>query len=308
VVDVWCTPIHGITEGPKVEGLAAAVKLMATVQRAGTITITGSLCMSPSDTLNTCAHTIPTNLLIEKWCFKAAIHLTTLPPEHPLFKLVKASANQKVIRHKSLLHNLMQIFQLAPNTISKIATAAHNPLDANKILLQISIANSKDESVIKATNAQEAIKVYSDGSENKGKVGMATILMKQGQQPHILHYHLGNDMEHTIQEAELMGILLRLHLIKTEKRGKTSFALGTDNQAAIKTLNTNLVQPGQHIALSFLNTATKLQKNSGTVKYSSTLRWTAGDVGTEGNKRADKEAKSAAAGTTSDKKLLPLLL
>jgi len=171
---------------------------MATVQRVGTIAITGSLHTSPSDMLDAYTHTIPINLLIKKWCFKAAVCLTTLPPEHPLYKLVRASTNWKVIRHKSLLHNLMQIFQLASNAISKIATVVCNPMDANKIPLWISIINSKEESVTEDINTWESIKIYSNGSKNKGKVGVAAIMIKLGQQPHALYYHLGNDLEHTI--------------------------------------------------------------------------------------------------------------
>jgi hypothetical protein len=39
-----------------------------------------------------------------------------------------------------------------------------------------------------------------------------------------------------------------------------------------------------------------------------TLRWTAGHTGIIGNERADTEAKAAAAGTTTDKSLLPSFL
>jgi hypothetical protein len=45
--------------------------------------------------------------------------------------------------------------------------------------------------------------------------------MKPGKAPRVLHYHLGNETEHTvtIHEAELVGLLLGAYLIKTgEKR------------------------------------------------------------------------------------------
>jgi len=61
-----------------------------------------------------------------------------------------------------------------------------------------------------------------------------------------------------VQEAELVGLLLGIHLIKTERKGKTSFALGMDNQVAIKTLTTDLVTPGQQIVLDFLKMATSI--------------------------------------------------
>ena len=307
-IDIWCTPIHGEASGPRDKGSVAAVKRLTTVQRAGAIAITGGLRTSPTDALDACAYTFPVAQLVEKWCLKAAVRLTTIPPQHPLYKLVNASANRTVIRHKSPLHNLMQIFKLKPKSISKIAVVVRNPLEANRIPLQTSIANSKEESITEANSATESIKVYSDGSENNGKVGAAVTLIRAGQWAHTLHYHLGSDVEHTIQEAELTGLLLGMHLIKTENKGNTSYALGTDNQAAIKTLTTDLVTLGQHIALNFLKTATTVQKKRGTGKYVLMLRWTAGHSGIDGNEKADKEAKAAAAGTTTEKSLLPPLL
>jgi ribonuclease HI len=307
-IDIWCTPIHGAPGGPKAKGSVKAVKRLTTVQRAGALAITGGLRTSPTDVLDACAYTYPAAQLIEKWCFKAAVRLSTLPPEHPLYKLVKASAKRKIIRHKSPLHNLMQIFKLDPNAISKIATAVRNPLDANKIPLQTSIASSKEESKLEDMNALESAKVYSDGSEINGKVGAAAVILKPGQAPRTLHYHLGSDAEHTVQEAELVGLMLGIHLIQTEKKGRTSFALGTDNQAAIKTLTTDLATSGQKIALNFLKTAASLRKHRGATKYLLTLRWTAGHTGIIGNERADTEAKAAAAGTTTDKSLLPSFL
>jgi hypothetical protein len=148
--------------------------------------------------LDACAHTIPTEQLIEKWCFKLALRLATLPREHPLFKPIRVSACRKVKKHKALLHNLFQIFKLDPNSISKVATAVRNPMDASKIPLRISIANNKEESKIEAHNAPEAIKVYSDGSEINGKVGVAVTLLKAGQPSCTLHFHLGSGTEHTV--------------------------------------------------------------------------------------------------------------
>src|SRR6266567_5827070 len=196
-VDVWCTPLHGTEVGPRTKGSVTAIKQLTTAQRAGTIAITGSLRTSPTDTLDACANTIPASLLIEKWCFKAAIHLASLPPEHPLYKPVKASANKYIRRHKAPLHNLMQITKIDPNKTEKISIAVRNPLDANKILLCISVASDKEKSKTESINAPETVKVYTDGSEIKGKVGAAAVLLRLGHDLRVLHYHLGSKMEHT---------------------------------------------------------------------------------------------------------------
>jgi hypothetical protein len=51
-----------------------------------------------------------------------------------------------------------------------------------------------------------------------------------------------------------------------------------------------------------------VRKRRNKAKYSLTIRWTAGHEGIEGNKKADREAKKAAEGTSSDRKLLPVYL
>jgi ribonuclease HI len=290
------------------KGSVAAIKRLTTVQRAGTIAITGALRTSPTDTLDAYANIIPAPLLVEKLCHKAAIRLATIPPEHPLYKPVKASANKYIRRHKAPLHNLMQISKIDPNKMEKISVAVRNPLDINKIPLRISIASDKEKSKTEAISAPETVKVYADGSEIQGKVGAAATLLRPGCAPRILHYHLGSKSKHTTSEAELVGLLLGLHLIKTEKKGNTSFALGTDDKEAIKTLTSDLTQTGQKIATETIKTISQIQRQRNSTRYSLTLRWTAGHTGIQGNDAADREAKKAARGTTSDKNLLPHLL
>ena len=84
------------------------------------------------------------------------------------------------------------------------------------------------------------MQVYADGSAIEGKVGAAAILLREGRPTRALHFHLGPEGKHTVHEAELVGILLGLHLINTEKKGGTTFALGVGNQAAIKAFQSNL--------------------------------------------------------------------
>ena len=102
---------------------------------------------------------------------------------------------------------------------------------------------------------------------------------------------------------------LGLQLISTERKGGTTFALGVDNQAAIKAFKSNLRSPGHRVAREALKLAHRIQnkktKKKKKSKYALTLRWTAGHEGIEGNEIVDREAKKAADGLTSDKSLLP---
>ena len=99
-------------------------------------------------------------------------------------------------------------------------------------------------------------------------------------------------------------------MIKTEKKGKTTCAIGTDSQAAIQALESELTSPGQHLAAEFLDLARQvaLSRSGGTrggSSYELTIRWTAGHVGIKGNEAADSEAKKAATGLSSARADLP---
>jgi ribonuclease HI len=119
---------------------------------------------------------------------------------------------------------------------------------------------------------------------------------------------MGSSKEHTVHEAELAGILLGLHLAKTEKGRHADIMIGVDNQAAIKAFQSDLRKPGHHLAREALLTGNRLQKMRSGAKRVITIRWTAGHQGIEGNEIADQEAKLAAQGNSSDTKSLPRYL
>jgi hypothetical protein len=79
------------------------------------------------------------------------------------------------------------------------------------------------------------------------KVGVAAILLRAGRTTCTLHFHLGVEDNHTVHEVELIGILLGLYLISTERKGGTLIVLRSNNQAAIKAFKSNFRSPGHHI-------------------------------------------------------------
>ena len=88
-----------------------------------------------------------------------------------------------------------------------------------------------------------------DGSALEDKVGALAVLIRKGRHTRTLHCHLRPGTEHTVHEAELVGILLGLHLLGTEKKtGGTQAMIGVDNQAAIKAFDSDLRNPGHHLA------------------------------------------------------------
>ena len=169
------------------------------------------------------------------------------------------------------------------------------------------IPSSKEDSKAADAQAPEHIRVYTDGSAQSGKVGAAAIMKKDGKTIGKLHYHLGKVEKHTVFEAELVGMLLGLQLIKNSRLRNLAHAVGVDNQAAIRCLTSKLDKPGHYLAAQVLEAATKLKKTMGK-KFSLSLRWTAGHIGIPGNEEVDEEAKAAAEGQTSEDAMLPKTL
>lgn len=155
------------------------------------------------------------------------------------------------------------------------------------------------------TSAIEQIKVYSDGSAHDGRVGAAAILRRSGKPDRILKLHLGNTEQHTVYEAELVGMIMGLHLIKTEWRNTVKCILNVDNQAALVAIKSKMNKSGQHLAAKLYQMAEKLHESKGNKNFKLTFRWSAGHIGIDGNEEADKQAKAAADGESSVKNDLP---
>ena len=304
-VDVWCGPPLESRSDSNALGSKKVITQLTSIQRSGAIAITGALRTSPTDALNVCAFILPFALTVEMWCHRAAVRLASLPPEHPLYKPVKSSKSRYVKRHKSPLHLLFSSTTFDPKKMEKIPAKPRNPALIGKLPFKVSIASSKEASILEDRNAQDRIKIYSDGSAHEGKVGAAAVLTRPGKPNKTLHYHLGPDTEHTVAEAELIGIVLAMHLLLTEKHRNVPCAIGTDNHAAIEAYNTNLRNPAHHAAREALRLGNRLQKRTKGKRYTLTLRWTAGHVGIPGNELADAAAKRAAGGHSSEQSSLP---
>ena len=304
--DVWAPPDYKSNHKKKPTNKRFTMRL-STIQRAGTLAIVGGLRTSPTDTL--CAHAdiLPSHLELDKACHKAAVRMATLPHSHPVTKMYRSSNKRKVKRHKSPLHHLSNAFKAAHEDFETTLVAGRNPALMGKQPFKIDIPGNKDESKEVDEQAPEHVKIYSDGSAQDGKVGAAAVLQRNGKTIKTLHYNLGSAEEHTVFEAEIIGILMGLQLIETDRKSNISYTIGVDNQAAIKALSSKFNKPGHYIAAEALQAAAKIRRNKGK-KFSLMIRWTAGHSGIPGNEEADEEAKKAAEGTTTGATHLPKLL
>ena len=181
------------------------------------------------------------------------------------------AAKRQVKRHRSPLHKLMSCLSSPPEELETVSVVRNNPAHRQGTSIRIHIPADKEVSKRVEANAREEIKVYRDGSSHNDAVGAAAVMYRNGRHTRTLKCHLGPASKHTVYEAELIGLLLGLHLIKTEKRSSTSCALGADNQAAIEALQSELTRPGQHIAAEFVKTASILNRTRGKRKYSLTV-------------------------------------
>ena len=309
-IDLWCTPTQRDHPGPRAIGSAKVMRQLTSLQRIAATAITGGLRTSPTDALDACAFLLPSPLNIDKQCHRALTRMAMLPKDHPLHSTVKRKNTRDVKRHRTAIHHLLDRYQdsIDPYKIEEIPATSCDPILAAKIPFTISISEDRESSMREAANAEEEVQVFSDGSAMEGKVGAAAILLRAGKPARALHFHLGSEDKHTVHEAELVGILLGLHLISTESKNGTTFALGSDNQAAIKAFQSNLRSPGHHLAREALCLAHQILHKKRKTKYALTIRWTAGHEGIEGNEAADREAKKAAEGLTTEPTDLPAYL
>ena len=101
------------------------------------------------------------------------------------------------------------------------------------------IPPSKDAALTFAnlTNTTVPVRVYSDGSGYEGGIGAAALLYINDRLVRSLRFYLGTSLEHTVYEAEGVGILMGVHLLHGLSRQLThSTVLGSDSQAAIRAL------------------------------------------------------------------------
>ena len=114
----------------------------------------------------------------------------------------------------------------------------------------------------------------------------------------MLHYHLGALTDHTVFEAEAVGVLLALHLLRFEWDATKAIIL-IDNQAILGTLVIHKAKPAQNIIDEIISQVENTWRQAGNLGFQLELGWVKGHSGVEGNKRVDQEAKEATKGRSS---------
>jgi len=305
---VWFKPILDNNTGAIQRGSKGIADRLTKVQRIAALSITGAMRTSPTDSIEAHANLLPIPILMQKICQRATVRLATLPQTHPLHKKLRWVENHNVRRHRSSLHNLLHTFRIFPSNMETINPSCRT--STRSCIYKTRIAKDKNEAIREHKELRDAIQIFSDGSGYNGGIGAAAVLLREGQEPRTLRYHLGSDEEHTVYEGEMVGLTLAIHLLATERQASYPASILVDNQAAIRNgENGNMI--GNSFLTDQLDRITKrLARRQENGKLEVTIRWIPGHMNVEGNELADKEAKEAAAGTdhNSPPDLLPKYL
>ncbi|QRW09851.1 Reverse transcriptase from transposon X-element protein [Ceratobasidium sp. AG-Ba] len=311
--DVWFTPVVRSKKKPRDEleqgernprdlGSVGFARKLATVQRQSAIAITGALRTTSNMALDAHANILPIDLAMNLVCFRATIRMATLPVSNPLRRyLVKAQRYVK--RHRSALHELLHTFNILPSTFEP---APESPLTPKILkILNPTIPNSREEAMSAAEQANADVRIYSDGSGIDGGIGAAAVLCREGQPDRILRLHLGTDKRHVVYDAELVGAILALHLLESERDIESAW-IGIDNQAVLHALRSPVVRSAPHLVLAIGDLAKRLTRAHPGLRITTT--WVPAHEGVPGNEKADVAAKEAARGVSSESSKLPTYL
>jgi ribonuclease HI len=233
--------------------------------------------------------------------------MMTLPPTYPLAKGLKTAYSfcakrdfEAQKRRPSPLHKLQNTVRTNPETMEKITPVRHFPKWTPDV--EVSIATKEKDAIREDKQANECLRVYSDGSAVDGGVGGAAVLMRGKRMIRGKRFYLGSETEHTVYEAEMIGMILAVEILREEGREGT-MSLGVDNQDAIRAIGAFHSKPDHYLVGKFYDDLRRFLPDNDGRKL--VIRWTPGHKGIAGNEHADKQAKRAARGETSESKQLP---
>jgi ribonuclease HI len=245
--------------------------------------------------------------------------------------VVRRAARRQVKRHRSPIHNLLHTTGVNPHEFETIAPIRRIP--SYRPAIECIISDDKEVALQAAekNHTKCKYKIYCDGSGFKNEIGASALLYTGNQLTKTLHFHLGSEDKHTVYEAESVGLLMGIHLLKgLNVQMRRSVALGSDSQALNRALSNQNSHPGQYLIDEIHNSAEQLHSHQDSLFNADEkraarragktwkgrthnvinlqLHWIPSHSDFEPNERADEEAKLASQGKSSDAKLLPKIL
>jgi hypothetical protein len=108
----------------------------------------------------------------------------------------------------------MQDFKLHPEVVEKIGPTRLNA--KWKPAFKTRIAKTREEAIKMDEEDSAAVQVYTDRSGKDGLIGAAAMLYRNGRVKKRLRMLLGSEKDHTVPEAEGVGLMLGLELMRKE--------------------------------------------------------------------------------------------
>ena len=321
-VDTYLTPISKPAGAKRSRGSVGVIAKLSRVQREALVLITGAMRTTATDIMTVHADLLPFPLLVDKLCQRATIRMCTLPDSHPLALQVRRAAAHYVKHHHSALHMLLHLY-VTPDMLrrmERIQPVRHPPNWDPPVFTCIPASKDDALDADEAWARRHGVLVYTDGSEIGGKVGASAVLQRRGSaRPRTLRYHLGDATDHGIFEAEIVGSILGVELLRTERMLAEGPSVALDNKSSIEATQQLRPRPSHYLTDYLLDRARLVRDRTpgSAVRHASvtaaatvTLRWVPGHTGIKGNEIADREAKRVAkdATTSSNAKHLPPLL
>ena len=259
---VWLCPLYKHWGSNKPQcGSLGVIKRLKRIQHMAVITILGAMHTSPTDTLDLHAFLPPTSIpptsiLLQEILHRSMARMAMLPKSHPLRPKIDWIEKHDVRHHKSALHHLIHTLDIRP---SEMETINPHPTKPNAIPpMMTHIALTKEETLEDHRNLTSRTKVYTDGSCTEGQVGAAVVLYIDDRKTSTLRYHLGSAEEHTVFEAEMVGLILAAHLLATSHESTLPATILVDNQAAIQASEHPTAKSGHYLCLHFRNIMCKV--------------------------------------------------
>jgi ribonuclease HI len=241
-------------------------------------------------------------LALLKACHNATVRSISLPDTNPIHQIISNAKRNPPTKHLSPIDNSLKLFSLnniKVETIHPTVTLKQPPPRYS-----MKIDTDREASILAESVDDADYKLFSDGSGQDNGIGAASILYEKGRARPLrsLQAYMGTSDKHNTYEAEAMGALLALWILRTtpETRGK-KVTLYIDNQSIITALTSIKSTSGQYLLHELRQAA-----NSSSSKLS--IRWISSHSNVKGNEDVDKMAKDAAAGRSSAMSSLPHIL
>ena len=302
---VWFKPMLNAGLPNSVHGSKGIAAKMSQIQRTAALAITGAMRTSPSDSTEAHANLLPVPLLMQRLLFSSSLRLASLPSNHPLHALVQRAAKRNVKRHKTALHRLLHGLGVNPDRTETITPHSVHPTALTPFLTQI--AASKDDAKKEFTQCRSRTMIFTDGSCRGGKVGAAASLFINHEHVATLRYHLGKSADHTVFEAEAVGLILAAQLLLRNEEVSFPATIFADNQAVIRSSTKPTAKLGHYLLIRFRKLIRHVLDQNNATNSQISLNWIAGHADILGNEQADREANIVAsnANNASPENLLP---